>query len=152
MTKDVITVKKSTSLSKLIEYFSKYNFHTLPVVEEGNRLVGVVTFEDIMKVFRPYNPQMIKMLETIPFVEKIEEEDILVSDISSEMGILVIVDDLIDTNFVAVHQQASIKEARSLMKLHEAEILPVVENGVLVGVITLFDIIISLFKQKGIVE
>ena len=152
MTKDVVTVKRSTALTELIEIFRKYNFHTLPVVEEGNKIVGIVTFEDILKVFQPYSQQMVKMLETIPFAERIEEEDILLADISSEMGVLVIVDDFMNTHFVTINQQASIKEARSLMRLHNTERLPVVENGTLVGMVTLFDIIISVFKQKGVIK
>ena len=152
MTKDVVTVKRSTALTELIEIFRKYNFHTLPVVEENNKIVGIVTFEDILKVFQPYSQQMVKMLETIPFVERIEEEDILLADISSEMGVLVIVDDFMNTHFVIINQQASIKEARSLMRLHNIEMLPVVENGTLVGIVTLFDIIISVFKQKGVIK
>jgi len=152
MTKDVVTVKRSTALTELIEIFRKYNFHTLPVVEEGNKMVGIVTFEDILKVFQPYSQQMVKMLETIPFVEKMEEEDILLADMSSGMGVLVIVDDFMNTRFVTINQQASIKEARSLMRLHNTERLPVVKNGTLVGIVTLFDIIISVFKQKGVIR
>ncbi|UCH12551.1 MAG: CBS domain-containing protein [Candidatus Omnitrophota bacterium] len=152
MTKDVVTVKRSTNLTELIEIFRKYNFHTLPVVEDGNKIVGIVTFEDILKVFQPYSQQMVKMLETIPFVEKMEEEDILLADISSGMGVLVVVDDFMNTRFVTIKRQAPIKEARSQMRLHNIEMLPVVENGTLVGIVTLFDIIISVFKQKGVIK
>ena len=152
MTKDVVTVKRSTALTELIEIFRKYNFHTLPIVEEGNKIVGIVTFEDILKVFQPYSQQTAKMLDTIPFVEKVEEEDILLADISSEMGVLVIVDDFMNTSFVILNQGASIKEARSVMRLHNTERLPVVENGTLVGIVTLFDIILSVFKQKGVIR
>ncbi|GAF74078.1 unnamed protein product, partial [marine sediment metagenome] len=91
MTKEVVTVKRSTNLSQLIEIFRKYSFHTLPVVETNNKIVGIVTFEDLLRVFQPYSRDLARMLETVPFVEK-EEEDILLADISSEMGILVIVD------------------------------------------------------------
>ncbi len=152
MTKDVITVKRSTTLTELIEIFRKCNFHTLPVVEEGNKIVGIVTFEDILKVFQPYSQQMVKMLETIPFVEKMEEEDILLADISSGMGVLVVVDDFMNASFVTINQGASIKEARSLMRLHNIEMLPVVKNGTLAGIVTLFDIILSVFKQKGVIR
>lgn len=152
MTKDVITAKRSTTLAELIEIFRKYNFHTLPVVKGGNKIVGVVTFEDILKVFQPYDQHMAKMLESIPFVERAEEEDILLADISSEMGILVIVDDFMDTQFAAVNPEAPIKEVRSLMKLHNTERLPVVENGKLIGIVTLFDIILSVFKDKGVIR
>ena len=69
MTKEVITVKRSTSLSQLIETFQRYNFHTLPVIEADNRLVGIVIFEDILKVFQPYGIELSTMLKTVPFLD-----------------------------------------------------------------------------------
>ena len=123
----------------------------MPVVEGNNKIVGIVTFDDILKVFQPYSQQMAGILKTIPFVEKIEE-DILLADISSEMGVLVIVDDLMNTHFVAINQDSSIEEAHSAMKLHNTKRLPVVEGDILVGIITLFDLILSIFKQKGVIK
>ena len=54
MTHEVVSVKRSTTLAELIQLFKKYNFHTLPVIEENNLLVGIVTFEDILKVFQEF--------------------------------------------------------------------------------------------------
>jgi CBS domain-containing protein len=153
MTKNVVTVKRSTTLSELIELFRKYNFHTLPVVEENNKIAGIITFEDILKVFQPYSQEIARMLEATPLVEKMEEEDILLVDISSEIGMLVIVDDLINTQFVTIPEDVSIEEARALMKVHRLPRLPVVKDGgILTGIISLFDIILAVFKQKGIVK
>lgn len=152
MTKEVVTIKRSTNLSQLIEIFRKHSFHTLPVVEADNKIVGVVTFEDLLKVFQPYSRDLARMLETVPFVEK-EEEDVLLADISSEMGMLVIVDDLINTHFVTVTGEAPVKEAQRLMKLHDSPRILVVKNGdKLTGIISLFDIILAIFKQKGIIK
>ena len=152
MTKEVVTVKRSTNLSQLIEIFRKHSFHTLPVVEANNKIVGIVTFEDLLKVFQPYSRDLAQMLERVPFVEK-EEEDILFADISSEMGMLVIVDELINTHFVTVTEEVLVKEARRLMKLHDSPRLLVVKNGdKLTGIISLFDIILAIFKQKGIIK
>ena len=153
MTKKVVTVKRSTTLSELIELFRKHNFHTLPVVGDDNKITGIVTFEDILKVFQPYSQEVARMLEATPFAERIEEKDILLVDISSEMGMLVIVDDLVNTRFITISQDASIEEARALMKLHQLSQIPVVNNEeVLEGIISLFDIILAVFREKGIVK
>ncbi len=153
MTKEVVTVKRSTNLSQLIKAFQKYNFHTLPVVEKDNRLVGVVNFEDILKVFQPYSVELSTMLKTIPFLEmESKEEDFLSSDISSEMGILVVVDDIMNIHFVTVEPKIDINNARSLMKLHNIPRAPVVEEGKLIGIISLFDIILAVFREKGVIK
>ena len=153
MTVEVVTVKRSTSLSQLIRAFQKYNYHTLLVVEEDGRLVGVVNFEDILKVFEPYSAELSTMLKTIPFLDmESKEEDFLAADISSEMGILVVVDDIMDTHFVSVEPEIGINKARSLMKLHNIARLPVVEGEKLVGIISLFDIILTVFRERGIIK
>ena len=126
MSKEVVTVKRATSLSQLIQTFQKYSFYTLPVVEQDSRLVGVVDFEDILKVLQPYNVEITSMLKTIPFLEmESKEEDFLDVDISSEMGILVVVDDIMTTSFVTVEPDVDVNKARSLMKLHNILRLPV---------------------------
>ena len=153
MTKEVVTVKRSTSLSQLIRAFQKYNFHTFPVIEEDNRLVGIVNFEDILKVFQPFSVELSMMLKAVPFMEmESREEDFLSADISSEMGILVVVDDIMNTHFTTIDEETDINQARSLMKLHNAARLPVVKAGFLIGVISLFDIILTVFREKGIIK
>lgn len=153
MIKEVMTVKRSTTLAQLIETFRKYNYHTLPVAEENNRLVGLITFEDIMKVFQPYSSDLARMLKTVPFLFPGEEkeEDLLAMDISADLGVLVVVDDIMNTQFVTIDEEASIAQARSLMKLHGLNRLSVVRDGRLVGIISLFDIILAVFKERGIV-
>ena len=67
MKQDVITVEESTTLRELVGIFQKYTFHTLPVVKEDNKLVGVVALEDILKIFEPYPSHILEMLERVPF-------------------------------------------------------------------------------------
>lgn len=155
MSEDVVSVKRSTTLTQLIKTFQKYNFHTLPVVENVNRLVGVIDFEDILKVFQPYSMELSSMLNAVPFLEmesKGEGEDFLGADLSSEMGILIVVDDIMNTNFATIDPDADINQARIDMKLHNSPRLPVVKDEKIVGVISLFDIILAVFREKGVIQ
>ncbi|MCQ9208523.1 MAG: CBS domain-containing protein [Omnitrophica bacterium] len=153
LTEKVVTVKRSTTLSQLIKTFQKYNFHTLPVVEEDNRLVGVVNFEDILKVFQPYSEDLSKMLEAVPFLEmESKEEDFIGADISSEMGVLVVVDDIMNTHFATIDSETDINQARAQMKLHSVDQLSVVKEEKLIGMISLFDIILAVFRERGIIQ
>ncbi|MBN3039336.1 MAG: CBS domain-containing protein [Candidatus Omnitrophica bacterium] len=153
MTKKVVAVKRSTTLSQLIATFQKYNFHTLPVIENDGSLVGIVNFEDVLKVFQPYSTELAQMLRTIPFLEMDNrEEDFLSTDISSEIGILVVVDDIVNTHFATIDPEKDINQARSQMKLHSTSHLPVVEEGKLVGIISVFDIILAVFRERGVIQ
>ena len=151
MQKRVVTVKRSTTLRELIEILRKFTFHTLPVVEEDNRVIGIVALEDILKIFQPYPSNVLNMLERIPFLEEYEERSLLEEDIPSEMGVLCVVEDVMNTNIVTISEEAITLEARRLMKLHRLKRVPVVDKEEhLVGIISLFDIILAVFKAKGI--
>ena len=64
MSKEVITVGENENLTELIAKFRKYNFHTLPVIDKNKGILGFVNYEDIMKVFLPYNPLLEKLLKS----------------------------------------------------------------------------------------
>lgn len=54
MSQEVITVKRSTSLKQLLKIFTKFHmFPLVPVVEENDRLVGIVSFRNLINVFSP---------------------------------------------------------------------------------------------------
>lgn len=44
--KDPVTVSPQTTVRELLDIIRVYNFHALPVVEENNQLVGIVTSRD----------------------------------------------------------------------------------------------------------
>ncbi len=48
MNREVITASKDESLAKLIAKFRKHNYHTLPVINESKKILGLVNSEDIM--------------------------------------------------------------------------------------------------------
>jgi predicted transcriptional regulator len=153
MTGDVVTVKRSTPLAELIGVFRNFNFHTIPVVDNEHNLVGLITLEHILKVFQPYSSELMQMLKTVPFLDmERKEDDLLFSDISPEIGILVVVDDLMETSVVTIDEEADILQARSLMKMHNIKRLLVVKEKKLVGIISLFDVILMIFREKGVIQ
>lgn len=154
MTRESITVNRSTTLTQLIKLFQQYNFHTFPVTESDGRLVGIIDFEDLLKVFQPYSSELHDMLKTVPFLEAdpFEESDLLLADISGDMGALVVVDDLMRRQFVTVDADMDINQARTVMKLHNSARLPVVKEERLIGIVSLFDIILAVFREKGIIK
>jgi len=151
MRKRVITVKESTTLRELIEIFDKYTFHTLPVVDKENKVVGIVAFEDILKVFEPHPSYIMDMLRRTPLWEEYGIKDFLEIDIPPEIGILCVAEDLMNTNVITTTEEATIIEVCSLMKLNKLRRIPVVDKERrLVGIVSLFDIILAIFKEKGV--
>jgi len=151
MKRKVIAIKESTTLKELIEIFDKFTFHTLPVINKENKVVGIVAFEDILKVFEPHPSYIMDMLRRTPLWEEYEIKDFLETDIPPEIGVLCVAKDLMNTNVIATTEEVTIIEVCSLMKLNRLRRIPVVdEEKHLVGIISLFDIILAIFREKGI--
>ena len=150
MSKEVITVKRSTTLKQLLEIFAKFHiFPLVPVIEEDNRLVGVVSFRNLINVFQLHQPDILK---TVPFLDE-QEEDIFKIELTEEVGSLVVAEDIMETNFITIQEDGSLEEAYKLMKLHLKEEFPVVDRaGKLVGMIGIFDIVRHVFRQKGVIK
>ena len=53
MTRNVVTIDKDADISQAQEIMSKHLFRHLPVVDENNRLIGIVTDRDIRSVLPP---------------------------------------------------------------------------------------------------
>lgn len=151
MNRDVTTVRPSTTLTELIKMMQKTNQHMLPVVDEADSLLGIVNYRGILNIFRPFSRSVSEIVERMPFVEKVDDED-LDLDLSPEMGTLIVVDDVINTNYISIKETMTIQEARRLMKLHNIETLPVVSGKKLVGVISILDILVYVFKEHDILE
>ena len=150
MNKEVITVSENENLSQLIAKFRKYNYHTLPVLDNDKKISGLVNSEDIMKVCLPHNPALDGLLKSTHLYDT-EEEDILEMDLPEELGTTVKVSDIMNVNVVTIEESETIAEARKQMKLHNIKRVPVTRNQELVGFITLFNIIIALFKERNII-
>jgi len=50
MTRNVIALKKDSTLGDASNMFSRYDFRALPVVDEGERMLGVVNYRDVTKL------------------------------------------------------------------------------------------------------
>ncbi len=151
MSKEVITIGEDENLVQLIAKFRKYNYHTLPVIDESKKILGVISSEDIMKVCLPHNPVLGNLLKSTHLYDT-EEEDILEIDLPAELGTTVKVSDIMNVNVVTIEDSETIAEVRKQMKLHNIKRIPVTRNRELVGFITLFDIIIALFKERNIIK
>ncbi|MDD4980492.1 MAG: CBS domain-containing protein [Candidatus Omnitrophica bacterium] len=150
MSREVISVKRSMKLKELLGIFEGFHiFPLVPVIEEDRRLIGVVSFRNIIDVFQSSYPDVLKL---VPFLDE-EEQNIFKIDILEDIGDLVVVQDIMDQEYIFIREDTSLEEVYKLMKLHLKEELPVVDRGgKLVGRIGIFDIIKLVFRQKGIIR
>jgi CBS domain-containing protein len=151
MTKKVVTLTPEESLADIVRKMIKFNYHTLPVVDDENRLIGIVDFKDIMKIFVPHNPALEKLLKST-HLYGMEEGDILETELPEGIGETMKVADIMNTQFVSTSGEQTIADARRLMKRHHVERVPVEKDGKLTGFVTLMDVIVALFRERKIIK
>lgn len=67
MEEKVVRVQTEDDVEEVAEIFSRYDFTTLPVVDKENRLVGIITVDDIMDVILEEDTEDFeKMAGTVP--------------------------------------------------------------------------------------
>ena len=63
MEKNVITAKKDTTIFDLVDMFVKHNITAIPVVDDDNAVIGIVTDADLLyKEVKPHVPQYVNLL------------------------------------------------------------------------------------------
>jgi CBS domain-containing protein len=112
MTKNVITVKKDTLLVDVIRLLAKNNITGIPVVEDDMTLVGIISEQDVLRLFYTYD----------------EEKGRTVNDFMTKPVIHFDVNDpLLDICYC--------------LKDNSIRRVPVTSNGKLVGIVSRSDII-----------
>ena len=63
MEKNVITAKKDTTIFDLVDMFVEHNISAIPVVDDDNTVIGIVTDADLLyKEVKPHVPQYVNLL------------------------------------------------------------------------------------------
>lgn len=147
----VIAVKRGTTLAQLLDLFSNFHsFPVVPVVDDDNTLLGIVHIQSFFEIFKPHHHNLF-MRNPLSMISR-EPTNIFDVDIEEGMELLVIVADIMDTRVVKVEQDDDLKKAYDLLQLHKREAIPVVDkDNKLVGIVSDFDIVMKIFKERGLV-
>ncbi len=137
MTRDVVTVKADAEMDEAVRLLSEKGVGGLPVVDDENRVVGVVTEADVLCMLGVERKHGFKDLMRYVLGESCvkHKEEGKVRDFMASPAVVVMSDQ--DT-----------LEAAGLLTQRRIKRLPVVdENDRLVGIITRADIVKAVAKQ-----
>ncbi len=128
MTEHVITLNKKDSLEKAEYLFRHHKIRHIPVVD-GRAVIGMLSFTDLLR---------------LSFADITNE-----TDVAADVMVynLFTIDQVMKRNVVTVSTSNSIKEVAEILAAKEFHALPVVDNNVLVGIVTTTDLIKYLLKQ-----
>lgn len=123
MHRNVLTVEKTTSLQEAYRIMQSKGVRHLPVLELG-RLVGVVTDRDLRLATSALAPE--------PFPPEVQVGKVMISPV------------------ITVDPEDPVEEAAALMRRHKIGCLPVIDQDVLVGILTGIDFLDALIRMAGV--
>lgn len=143
MTIDVISVQPGTSLVEVAKLLRKNKIHSLPVIDENQKLAGIVTEMDffIKDAASMYLPKWIELINEA----RAEASASLDNEEKLSHIIDLQVQDIMTTDCVTIRPDAPVRKLLDIFKETKFKSFPVVdENNVLVGIISLVDVIKSI--------
>ena len=137
MSTDVVTVSPDTPVYQIARLMSKHDISGLPVVDENERVLGVITELDmIVRNTRFKVPNFIMVLDSIIYLETPKHFQ---ERLQHVLGVTA--REIMSQPAVTIAPDATIEELAGLMVDRRMNPLPVVENDRLVGIISRSDII-----------
>ena len=122
MSTNLIKLNVSDSLSKAEHLFNTHNIRHIPVVS-GNSIIGIISYTDLLRV---------------SFIDSIEDDLEQGKSIVYNIGNI---GDVMSKQIISVTSFTSIKEVATLLSESNFHAVPVVDNGILVGMISTVDLL-----------
>jgi len=136
MSRDVVSVGRATNMAEIVDVLNKREISGVPVVDGDEKLLGVVTHEELMGIFIPHYFSMFDDLAFLDDLETIEAQTM--SEIEPT---LFLAEDLMVAEPTTVKPDTSIMKAAALLLNRRLILLPVVdEDGRVVGVLNRGDV------------
>ncbi len=130
MTKNPVYVSPDTSVTDAKALMTKEKINKLPVVDKSNKLVGIITKNDLQKA-DPSSASTLDIYELGYLLSKLKVEKIMVKTVKT------------------VEADEVIEEAARIMADAKIGCLPVMSDGVLSGIITETDIFNAFVTMFG---
>lgn len=124
MTPTPVVGNLSNKFSQLLRLFREFPVHHLPIVDSDSKLIGIISTNDLPKVFLTLCSRPEPVLMTL---------DVIDHEVS--------VKEIMTPDPVTIGSRDSVAAAAAIFAEHKFLALPVVDNGVLVGIVSLKDVI-----------
>ncbi|MCL1810898.1 MAG: CBS domain-containing protein [Methanomassiliicoccaceae archaeon] len=150
MTTQVVTVKPTDTIKRATIKFAVDNVTGAPVVDNRSHVIGMITENDILNLILKYQDKLDKDTSSHSLLSLPMDgvtTDTALADANKAIS-EVKVEDIMTRSVLTTTPDEKIVEAlRKMMQLNVNR-LPVLEQGVLVGVLVRSDIIFYIYKKK----
>ena len=128
MSTNIVALNRDDDLETAELLFKRHNIRHIPVVKE-EVVIGMLSYTDLLR---------------ISFADAVDETE---TNIETLVYNMFTIDQVMAKNVITVPSDSTIKEVAQILATKEFHALPVVDNGLLVGIVTTTDLINYLLKQ-----
>ncbi len=143
MTRDVITVRKETTIRELAEIFTRHRISSAPVVDADGSLIGIVTETDLIEQDKSLHiPTVISLFDWVIYLESEKKFEKELKKMTGQT-----VGDIYSQKVETVAPTTPVSEVADLMSSRKMHALPVVEGKKVVGIVARIDLIRTMVPQ-----
>jgi len=144
MTRDVITIRPEATVEELARLLIKHKISGVPVIDDSNRLVGIVTENDLISQNkRLHIPTIIRLFDAYILLGsgRMEEE--------IKRMAATTVSDICTKEVVTITEDATIEEIATIMSEKNIHLIPVLKDGFVVGIVGKADVVGAMTRETG---
>lgn len=127
MSTKIIGLTRTDDLYTAEKLFKKHKIRHIPVVSQES-IIGMLSYSDLLR---------------ISFADAVNDED----EVDSVVYDMFTIEQVMTKNLITVTSKTTVKEVAEILSEKEFHALPVVDDSVLVGIVTTTDLINFLLKQ-----
>lgn len=127
MSKNIIALDESDDLNRAETLFKRHKIRHIPVVREES-IIGMLSYSDLLR---------------ISFADVTEDEQ----NVGSIVYNMFTIKQVMTKNVVSIPSNTTIKEVAEILAKEEFHAIPVVDDAILVGMVTTTDLINYLLEQ-----
>lgn len=137
MTTDVISLKPNNTVNKIADIFRSNNIHHIPVIDEDNKVIGMVSKSDFLKL--QHGMTLFKKKDAEAF--------------NSALYRSLLVKEVMIDKIVKLSESDTIEIALGIFRENLFHAMPVVDDeGVLVGILSTFDLLTYAYLDPVFID
>ncbi|WP_026840159.1 CBS domain-containing protein [Citrifermentans bremense] len=137
MTKEVITVRRDTTVRDLAQLFAQHRISTVPVVDEGGLLVGIVSESDLIEQDKNLHiPTVVSIFDWVIYLESDKRFEKELQKMTGQT-----VGEIYAEEVFSVGPESPVSEVADIMTSKRIQAVPVVEGRRVVGIIGRIDMV-----------
>lgn len=131
MTRDIVIVQENTPVEEVFSLYGKYHFYTLPVVDNKNKLAGIIDLDIVLEIL---------LLCLMP--REKHTPATAIRSLGSTAG------EIMTSHPVTISLNATLKDASDLMMKYRLDHICVIEDGKPAGIVSKRDLVEEICRRR----